>query len=297
MPYHPHSHICSTVFGGGFARAKGVSLMSFDNASGIKSQEIIAPPVADTATGVSSEVASQFASCIERYEPRTPIQRVEDMLNKQLEMTPIFPEQYCPQPVGGGDVRGAEEPGRTVPPNEQKETDPPGMFRKQDTSQDLEKREGDYTPPPGQKPLATEEGPSAVAAETTDASEASLGKSMWTAHAAVTQNGRLGGAASVSAVLRESGVRVDELSISGLEDSLRNKGWQRIPLEEAQPGDVVVAWRNRPNDGNTGIIGEDGSVYSNNSATGQWHKENSSEQWQVDGPQGYTYVYVLRAPD
>lgn len=109
-----------------------------------------------------------------------------------------------------------------------------------------------------------------------------LGKALWslTPFKHSVSNGRLGCAASVSEVLQRSGYNyANHAGVGGLESQLMQNGWRKAPLSAADAGDVVVVgrsrgWRAGGGAAHVGIVGENGSVYHNNSARGQWVKDN-----------------------
>ena len=109
-----------------------------------------------------------------------------------------------------------------------------------------------------------------------------LGKALWslTPFKHSVRNGRLGCAASVSEVLQRSGYDyANHAGVGGLESQLMRNGWQKAPLSSADAGDVVVVgrsrgWRAGGGAAHVGIVGENGSVYHNNSARGQWVRDN-----------------------
>lgn len=136
---------------------------------------------------------------------------------------------------------------------------------------------------------------------------ANVGQSLWTEQASLTQNGVLGCAVSVSKNLRQAGV-VDgnfmQAAVVGLDNALQAKGWQKVDISQAQPGDVIIGYRtsnpaaSTGGGAHTGIVGEGGRFYSNNSNTGKWD-EDSKQAWLPRSRGGGDYVnsYVLRAPN
>lgn len=87
-----------------------------------------------------------------------------------------------------------------------------------------------------------------------------VGKELWrgTKHEGIVNGGKLGAAASVSEVLKQSGVTdADSASISTLEQKLKDSGFVSKGLTDAQPGDVVVYQPNESNPSKRiGIVGE-----------------------------------------
>jgi hypothetical protein len=134
-----------------------------------------------------------------------------------------------------------------------------------------------------------------AARKITSAASASVGQVKWGRHAAATENGNLGCAASVSSVLRDAGVaNVDELSVTGLAQKLRGQGWHAVPFEQRKPGDVIIALGHAGRHGHTGIVGANvNDTYDNHSSSGLWSRDHAgywkSGRWPV--------VYVLHAPE
>lgn len=133
--------------------------------------------------------------------------------------------------------------------------------------------------------------------------KADVGKALWTQYAAATENGNLGCAASVSYALRQAQAvpgNFNELSVYGLDQKLSGMGWKKVDYEHRQPGDVIIAYRTTNpaasvgGGAHTGIVGENGTTYSNSSSSGQW-SVNSPDSWRPPNG-GYKVVYVLRAP-
>jgi hypothetical protein len=124
------------------------------------------------------------------------------------------------------------------------------------------------------------------------AAHGNFGQQLWLNHAAAVQWGHLGCAASVSHILRDAGVaNVDELSVRGLSEKLRYKGWHQYSFSERRPGDVIIALGSRH--GHTGVVGDQRDItYNNHSSNGRWSRDHSnywlSNRW--------SRVYVLRAP-
>ncbi len=92
-----------------------------------------------------------------------------------------------------------------------------------------------------------------------NAAKDAVGKELWrgTKHEGVVNEGKLGAAASVSEVLKQSGVTdADSASISTLEQKLKDSGFVMKGLTDAQPGDVVVYQPNESNPSKRiGIVG------------------------------------------
>jgi hypothetical protein len=202
--------------------------------------------------GFSAEVAQQLADAMSKNISRPPATQRVGETGGVLEITP------APELQHHGDKAGKDNTDKV-----------------QDKKEDVK----DNT---------------SVGGQILSAAELSLGEKRWqeAANADATRDGKLGASAAVSAVLRDAGVNVDEISISGLEQALMQKGWQKVPFDQRQAGDVVIA-RRENSYGNSGIVGEGNSIFTNNSRTGQWMKE-SAAPWVVDGYNRYSQVYVLR---
>ncbi len=106
-----------------------------------------------------------------------------------------------------------------------------------------------------------------------DSADAGLGKDLWrdSKHADITQDGKLGAAASVSVLLQQSGyTHLDNASIRGLEQDMKNSGFEQKPVSESQPGDVIIGDR-VPGGQRIYVQAEDGQVYGMRS-DGKWSK-------------------------
>jgi hypothetical protein len=133
------------------------------------------------------------------------------------------------------------------------------------------------------------------------AANAALGQPKWseTDTTGVTQGGLLGCAASVSAVLQDAGVNVNNMLVRGVEMDLAAQGWQAHDFSERQPGDVIVAYRTDPNnsggDGaHIGIVGENPNItYNNHSDTKLW-SQDTPDFWTERN--GFIHLYVMRPP-
>jgi hypothetical protein len=117
--------------------------------------------------------------------------------------------------------------------------------------------------------------------------QAAEGEKLWRAEATATRNGRLGCAISTSEVLAQAGLDINkETGACALVEQLQDRGWNKVAVSQAQPGDVIygakpgkVAAAGGGN-ANVGIVGErqDGKlmVYANVSATGRWTHESAN---------------------
>jgi hypothetical protein len=97
-----------------------------------------------------------------------------------------------------------------------------------------------------------------------------------TSEDAGTDHGELGCADAVTRILHdELGFSLPKtLSTDELYDELVSGGWNKVDLRT--PGAVIVSPSCAAMHGHTGIVGEDGAIYSNSSATGLW-----SQNWTV----------------
>jgi len=136
-----------------------------------------------------------------------------------------------------------------------------------------------------------------------DAAEKNDGTQPWTdtKYTPNVQNGRLAGAAAVSTILQDLGYKgADSANVGKLSDQLIKEGWQMVPLDKAQPGDVIYGgrlgkdWRAGGGNAHVGIIGKDGEVWHNDSATGNWQKDSVASSF-PEGKYG-NQVWVLRPP-
>ena len=111
--------------------------------------------------------------------------------------------------------------------------------------------------------------------------------------------GRLGCAASVSGVLKEAGYKyANSALVYGLHNQLLKNGWQKLPVSEARPGDVIIgirrsSWQSGGGGSHIGIVGYNGTTYHNSSARRHWI-EDTLARWNTRRyPRG---VFVLRPP-
>lgn len=96
-----------------------------------------------------------------------------------------------------------------------------------------------------------------------------------------TENGRLGCAAAVTAILHdELHLNIAKaLSTDVLYDELKNAGWKEVSTDT--PGAVIISPTQGGQHGHTGIIGENGVIYSNNSDNGTWGDKFTVESWRA----------------
>jgi hypothetical protein len=135
-----------------------------------------------------------------------------------------------------------------------------------------------------------------------DASTALIDKQGWKGSGLEksTQNGKYGGAATVSNILKSQGYDyAHSAGIHKLTTQLSSHGWKMLPVSEAKPGDVVFAgkgsdWKNGGGKGRIGIVGQDGNVQYNNAENGKWTQTAMSDAFskQQYGEQ----IWVLRPP-
>lgn len=101
------------------------------------------------------------------------------------------------------------------------------------------------------------------------------GKELWHADG-LNIPAQLGGAQAITNMLEQNHVRGlhDAASVKNLVGELQScdvgqgNQWTPAPLSARQPGDLVYGMRG--DRGFVGIIGEDGNLYGNHSATGAW---------------------------
>jgi hypothetical protein len=95
-----------------------------------------------------------------------------------------------------------------------------------------------------------------------------LGRSIRDFDPRVTE--RRGCAAFVSAALRHSfNINVRDTNCRGLENTLRQNGFQQVDLRDLRPGDVIIGNRSGDQPGHAAIYAGDGKVAQNTSNTGR----------------------------
>jgi hypothetical protein len=109
------------------------------------------------------------------------------------------------------------------------------------------------------------------------AAEGNVGK-LNTSGFAGTDAGRLACAAAVSKIVKdEMGYDLPKTnSTAELYDELK-KGWREVPA--GTPGAVIVSPTSGGQHGHTGIVGNNGQIYSNSSATGNWEQNYTVDGW------------------
>ena len=128
--------------------------------------------------------------------------------------------------------------------------------------------------------------------------------------------GDYGCAASVSEVLKQSGVPVESASVTDMRNKLIDQGWTEAPISQAQPGDVVVGLAGDPKSGgsflgdgaHTGIVSsvqtdDNGNqqirVLNNNSLNGDPNGDGQPSWSETSLGQKFgefPYVTVLKPP-
>jgi hypothetical protein len=95
------------------------------------------------------------------------------------------------------------------------------------------------------------------------------------------EHGSLGCADAVTRILHDQlGYPIKKTdSTNELYDELVSARWQAVDL--TTPGSVIVSPRCRVMYGHTGIVGEDGVIYSNSSATGLWEQNWKISSWKI----------------
>ncbi len=132
-----------------------------------------------------------------------------------------------------------------------------------------------------------------------------VGEQLWkqTKYRNSVENGNLGCAASVSKCLQEAGYKyADSAGVRGLVSQLEKNGWKRYPISERRPNDVVFGLEpNRSVSGSAhiGIVGQNDTVYDNNSATTLWthHDINKSTFKPNNNKRFGNNLWVLRPPE
>lgn len=88
---------------------------------------------------------------------------------------------------------------------------------------------------------------------------------------------RRGCAAFVSAALRQSfNLNIRDTNCRGLENSLRQNGFQQVDLRDLRPGDVIIGNRSGDQPGHAAIYAGDGKVAQNTSSSGRISVANAS---------------------
>lgn len=130
---------------------------------------------------------------------------------------------------------------------------------------------------------------SSVAGKIVACARAEEGEKLWTEFSSATRNGRLGCAISTSTVLRAAGLDIPKITgAAALVDKLEDKGWKKVDVSQAKPGDVIYGEKPGKNaragggNAHVGIVeGYDRDskklmVYANVSRTGKWTNSTSS---------------------
>ncbi|MDZ4837292.1 MAG: hypothetical protein SGJ27_26195 [Candidatus Melainabacteria bacterium] len=135
------------------------------------------------------------------------------------------------------------------------------------------------------------------------AAEKNAGTKPWsdTKYSPQVQNGRLAGAAAVSVVLQDQGYKyADSANVGKLTDQLIKQGWSMVPADQAKAGDIIYGgrlgkdWKAGGGNAHVGIVGKDGKVWHNDSASGNWQQDSIASSFQ-EGKFG-NQVWVLRPP-
>ena len=111
-----------------------------------------------------------------------------------------------------------------------------------------------------------------------EAALADVGK-LSTKNDAGTDHGNVGCADAVTRILHDQlGQPIEKtLSTDELYDELRKSGWREVST--STPGAVIISPTCSAMHGHTGIIGDDGKIYSNSSATGLWTQNFTVARW------------------
>jgi peptidoglycan hydrolase-like protein with peptidoglycan-binding domain len=107
-----------------------------------------------------------------------------------------------------------------------------------------------------------------------------------------TDNGNLGCADAVTRILHdELGFSIQStFSTYGLKNELVAAGWQTVDLSTT--GAVIVSPSRGDIHGHTGIVGENGVIYSNRSATGLWDQNYTVDSWEKRFERLGSYAFV-----
>lgn len=118
----------------------------------------------------------------------------------------------------------------------------------------------------------------------------------------VTENGRLGCAASLSVLLQKAGYKYANCpTVGGLQSQLLHNGWTKHPVSEIQADDVVVAvnsknakWQEGGGSAHIGAAAKDGGVWNNSKRnSAKWTKEDIDVAFPSSD---YDKRWVLRPP-
>jgi hypothetical protein len=133
---------------------------------------------------------------------------------------------------------------------------------------------------------------SEVGSNVVAAAHANDGQRLWIGHREIAHWGDLACAIAVCHVLRDAGIPIDDLSVSGLSNQLYIHGWRKVSFQDRRAGDVIIAMgREREH---SGIVDFDlNTTFANHSSSRRWGRDQAS-YW-VNYP-GLTELYVLRAP-
>jgi hypothetical protein len=131
---------------------------------------------------------------------------------------------------------------------------------------------------------------------------ADVGKQLWRGMAG-TENGNLGCAAAVTAILHdELHLNIAKtVSTNDLYEELKRAGWKKIDVTTSgtviPPGAVIVSPKCDAMHGHTGIVGEKGAIYSNNSQTGLWDQHLTVDKWVPHYKPCGSYAFLPPAAD
>lgn len=125
------------------------------------------------------------------------------------------------------------------------------------------------------------------------------GQELWSQsrHADLTIDGKFGCAAAASVALQKAGFRwADAATVGTLYNQLVAHGWKKVPVDQAQDGDVVIGtnaknWKNGGGKSHVGIM--DGGLLYNNSKRNdaKWTGESIDTALAV-----YPTRFVMRPP-
>lgn len=121
-----------------------------------------------------------------------------------------------------------------------------------------------------------------------------------TEHGALTDGGNRACAATVNYLAEKSGIGKigGGLSTTSMFNVLKHGKGTLVPMDQAQPGDIIISPSQGSKTGHVGIVGEGGKVYSNSSSKDRLSQNYTTTSWKNSfNRRGLkTYVYRLNPP-
>jgi hypothetical protein len=181
------------------------------------------------------------------------------------------PDLYAPPPLQ------QPAPAQPTPPTEESSQSPEERDLSKTPSLFAGAAPLSYQQPGSASFIASPAPPAGGFANLAAAAEGNVGK-LNTSGFAGTEAGRLACAAAVSQIVKdEMGYDLPKTnSTAELYDELK-KGWREVPA--GTPGAVIVSPTSGGQHGHTGIVGNNGAIYSNSSATGNWEQNYTVDSW------------------